>query len=619
MPLAANHGNNLRRQFLSKNLSSANIHGNCWLSDKQKENAKKWITRYRRNWDLFAEEILQIKLYPLQKFSLHMLGISHEYNEIATRGAAKSFRVGLAAIIAFCLYPYSEIVITSSTIPQAARLVEKKIRDEIIKKLSPYLLYMYEHEYIVITKSTTSDGGAYTIDNKLNGSTITVMPCLDSSRGIRSTFNIYEESRLLKKTIIDSVFEPMGHARQAKYLLNPKYNTKRWQETARSVYISSARYDYEWFANKFRSTVTNYYVSKHEKYIPFAQDIFTAIEDGSRTWADYRRSKKSMSSIDFAMEILNEMFNEGENAYFELKMFKDNQQLQEYFNPLSVADIYAGKPLSMPQKEANEKRLVVADLAFAGNSSYQKNDHTVFMCMSLHWKDFRFERHIDYIETRPGGGADKVVLRLKELFWQYQADYLIYDNKSGGETIYDYLSSKTAHPQLGVHWNDSGFTVCNESDIQIAREGKIEELRSRTVDKNAVPCLIPIIATSELNSLGWQNLRKELEVNNIKFLLSMQDAQTMLEDSDEYYQLTSEELAQRLLPYGQTDMLIQECVNLSAEYRNGLVKLTEPRSGYKDRAVVLSYGNLIAERLDNRYAKNNQKNDIDLNNLQFVW
>ena len=99
----------------------------------------------------------------------------------------------------------------------------------------------------------------------------------------------------------------------------------------------------------------------------------------------------------------------------------------------------------------------------------------------------------------------------------------------------------------------------------------------------------------------------------------MQDAQTMLEDTGEYYELTSEELAQRLLPYGQTDMLIQECVNLSAEYRNGLVKLTEPRSGYKDRAVVLSYGNLIAERLDNRYAKNNQKNDIDLNNLQFVW
>ena len=110
--------------------------------------------------------------------------------------------------------------------------------------------------------------------------------------------NVYEEARLLKKTIVDSVFEPMGHARQAKYMLNPKYNIKRWQEKPRSFYISSSRYGYEWFIHKFRDTVTNYYISKHEKYIPFAQDIFTAIDDGVRTWADYRKTKNSMSRID---------------------------------------------------------------------------------------------------------------------------------------------------------------------------------------------------------------------------------------------------------------------------------------------------------------------------------
>ena len=157
---------------------------------------------------------------------------------------------------------------------------------------------MYEHEYIVITKSNSNDGGAYTIENKLNGSTIKVLPCLDSARGERSTFNIYEESRLLKSSIISSVFEPMGHVRQAKYLLNPKYNNSRWQEQARSFYISSARYSYEWFAKKFYDTVTNYYISKHERYIPFAQDIFTAIADGSRTWSDYRKTKKSMTPTD---------------------------------------------------------------------------------------------------------------------------------------------------------------------------------------------------------------------------------------------------------------------------------------------------------------------------------
>ena len=107
MPQPVNHGNNLRRQNLTRQLSTTSINGEQFLSNRQKANVKKWISRWRRNWDLFAEEYLRIKLYPLQKFSLHMIGISQEYNEIATRGAAKSWRIALAAICAFCLYPYS--------------------------------------------------------------------------------------------------------------------------------------------------------------------------------------------------------------------------------------------------------------------------------------------------------------------------------------------------------------------------------------------------------------------------------------------------------------------------------------------------------------------------------
>ena len=618
MPLPVNHANGFRRQFLSRQLATTAVDGGGFLSERQKGNVKKWVTRWRRNWDLFAEEYLQMKLYPLQKFSLHMIGISQEYNEIATRGSAKSWRIALAAICAFCLYPYSEIVITSSTIPQASKLVEKKIRDEIIKKLSPTLLYMYEREYIVITKSNTSDGGAYTIENKLNGSTITVLPCLESARGARSTINIYEESRLLKASIVASVFEPMGHARQAKYLLNPKYNIKRWQEKPRSFYITSARYSYEWYFSKFKGTVTNYYTSKHEKYTPFAQDIFTAIEDGSRTWADYRKNKKSMPQTDFAMEILNEVFSENEDSYFDYKTFKDNQILTEAADLPTAKDTYDGKFTISAEKQPDEIRLVIADLAFSGNNNREKNDNTVFMCMSLHWKKFRFERHVDYLETRPGGGADKVVLRLKELFHGYQADYLIYDSRSGGEAVFDYLSGKTANPSW-LRWNDSGFTVIDDKDLHFVQDGKVQELIGRTIDKNAIKCLVPFIGTAETNSIGWQSLKKQLETNNIKFLLSTQDKQTELDDSCESFNLTAEQLADKLLPHAQTDELIQECVNLSAEFKNGLVRLHEPRSGYKDRAVVLAYGNYFAEKLDTKYSQEAQNEEIDYNNLQLVW
>ena len=98
---------------------------------------------------------------------IYLMGVSDVFFAICSRGLSKTFIVGLAAVVKMLLYPYSEIIITASTIPQANVIVDKKIRDELIKKLSPYLLYLYEKEYLVITKS--DDG--FKITCTLNGST----------------------------------------------------------------------------------------------------------------------------------------------------------------------------------------------------------------------------------------------------------------------------------------------------------------------------------------------------------------------------------------------------------------------------------------------------------------
>lgn len=184
--------------------------------------------------------------------------------------------------------------------------------------------------------------------------------------------------------------------------------------------------------------------------------------------------------------------------------------------------------------------------------------------------------------------------------------------------MYDYLSGKTPHPNRGM-WNDSGFTVTNEKDLWVASDGKNAELASRAVDKNAIPCMVAVIGTSEVNSMCWQSLKKQLETNNIKFLISMQDKQAELEDSGEYFGMTAEQLAEYLAPYGQTELLIQEAVNLSAEFRNGLVRLTEPRSGYKDRAVVLAYANYVAEKIDTKYSQSLQNDNDDYSDIQLVF
>lgn len=605
----------LRKKFMENHLRMG-ADGGSHVDSVKEENAIEWITLFRRNWHVFVDMVLQIKLKPFQMLMIYLMGISDVFFAICSRGLSKSFIVSLAAIVKMLLFPYSEIIITASTIPQANVLVEKKIRDELIKKLSPYLLHLYEKEYLVITKS--DDG--YKITCTLNGSTLEVLPALDSSRGRRATFLIYEECRLIKKSMIDSVFSPMAHPRQAKYLSNPVYaNDKRWLEECQSIYITSARYKYEYFWNTFKETFTGYFYDKRTHYNIFAGDIFMSIDNGLKTWGDYRKSKKMLGEYDNRMENLNEMIGENEDAFFTIKSFKQNQIIQRCFRPPTDMDIYLNHDMGNSPKEDTEIRLVISDYAFANTVSSQKNDNTIIMCMSLHWKGNRFERHVDYIEGYPAGDSLGAADRAREIFWDYQADYLIPDIRSGGETLYNKMTMELENPNHGVLWDKRGLTVSDELELHVVPEGKLQDLRNRTVDKNAIPCIIPITGSTTLNSTMWIELRKQLDNGNIKFLVPMQTYQESLEDNGDIFGMTSEEVANALLPYAQVDLLVNEAVNLKAEIKDGCVKLSEPKNGFKDRAVCLSYGNYIASKIENIWQRRMVNQKVDYTNIQLVW
>lgn len=367
----------------------------------------------------------------------------------------------------------------------------------------------------------------------------------------------------------------------------------------------------------FKDCVTGYYIDNKTRYNIFAGDIFMSIANGLKTWGDYRKSKKMSGEMDFRMEDLNEMVGEAEDAFFTIQSFKDNQVIQKCFRPPTLEQIYMGSNLGNLEKEENEIRLIISDFAFANTTSREKNDNTIIFFMSLHWKDNRFERRIDYIEGFPASDSLGAADRIRGLIWDYQADYYILDLRNGGEVLFNYLTIPKENSERGSAWDSHGLGLADK--YQVIPQGKIDDLKSRTVDKNYKPCIIPMIGTSELNSVMWVELKKQLSCNNVKFLVTMQDRQTILEDSGEYFKLTSEELANELIPYGQTEELIREAINLKAEFRNDKVKLVEPRSGTKDRAVVLSYGNYIASLIENEWNKQAQTEEIDVSQIQLVW
>ena len=72
--------------------------------------------------------------------------------------------------------------------------------------------------------------------------------------------------------------------------------------------------------------------------------------------------------------------------------------------------------------------------------------------------------------------------------------------------------------------------------------------------------------------------------------------------------MTDEEKFRFKLPYVMTMSLINEAINLSQEWRDGKVKLIEPRTGTKDIIVSFAYGNYISSLIINKLEKDEADN-----------
>ena len=184
--------------------------------------------------------------------------------------------------------------------------------------------------------------------------------------------------------------------------------------------------------------------------------------------------------------------------------------------------------------------------------------------------------------------------------------------------MYNDLTKPRKHPQRSENeWNEHGFTVSNNLKYHTITQQKIEDLISRTIDPQAIPCLIPMQGTTELNSNMWLDLQKKLRDGEIDLLIEDIEFEQQMEDVKEYYSATDEERMNIKLPYIMTEALINEAINLSQEWREGKVKLTEPRTGTKDIIVSFAYGNYVSSLIINDLEKQDNNDEINLD--EWSW
>ena len=554
------------------------------------ENIIDWATYYRRNVHRFVQHYFGISLYPYQIFWLHTMSQADSYVSICSRAVGKTWLLAVLACARAVLYPNSEIVVVSSTKEQAGIIVSDKIEN---------LVSNHPNLAREISRITTNMN-KWAVDFR-NGSVIKIVASRDSSRGKRSTFTIYEEFRLIDKTVLDAVIRPFSYIRQAPYLKNKKYS--HLVEEPKEVFISSAYHKSMWWYNETIKNIVK--MSRGENSGFIAIDLAVAIRHNIKTLRQVRNEISKMDAITALEEYLNIPWGENSDAYFKLSMFARARKLTRSFYPQRVATYNSRKNPYDIKKQDGELRVLSCDLAQRAGRS---NDLSITSCIRLSPTSKGYLRDLVYMESYSGKDSISQGRRIKQIFHDFDADVIVLDISTAGVGIYDQLGLITQDPERGIEY--PAMTVMRHNFLT---DGTYEELRNRTTSLNAIPVVFPISATAKLNSEIAVEMRDKLQKKMWSFLIDDKEAEEYLIKSDFKKEfLSQDDLDAKswfLAPFVQTSLMINEFIGLSMKLAAGNIKLVENAGARKDRYSSLSYGNYYISLLDLELIKEQDHSD----------
>jgi hypothetical protein len=561
-------------------------------TDTKREKIIDWTTFYRRNVHRFIQHYFGVQLHLYQIIWLYFMSICESFVTIASRASAKSWLIGLLALARGVLYPNSEIVVVAATMKQAKVILGK------IEKLR----LDYPNIAREIADLTMSQNDCKCLLH--NGSTVKVVACAESGRGERSTFTIGEEFRIMDKIKYDSIVKPFAYARQTPYLKNPEY--AHLIEEPREVLISSAYHKGLWWYEETLKAIKMMQEGFSVGFIAF--DYLLAIKHGIKTAKQIAKEKTTMDEITFMEEYENIPFGENANAYFKLEMFTKNRKLKKSFYPQRKDMVGTGKNKASAEIKRidGEIRLLAADISTRRG---RKNDNTILTCIRLLPTTKGYQREFVYMESYQGEHTGYQSLRIKQLYYDFEADYLVLDLAQVGISVFEQLATVTKDDERGIEYD--AFTVYEHKSLD---KTLIEELKEKTLSTKALPVIYPIQAYAKLNSDIAVNFRDNLQRGMCSFLINETEAEVYLSNSKNREFSNTQDLnlkAWYLHPYAQFSELINETVALEFSVVSGNIKLETTGSMRKDRYTSCSYGSYFADLLEQELLKEDDDNGLE--------
>ena len=522
--------------------------------------ARQYIAFWREYPDMFIDFMAgpdggpqHFKLYFYQRIFLRA-AMRHKYiYAVLPRAYSKSFLSMMVLMCRAILYPRCKLFITSGGKEQAAGIVKEKVQE--ICTLIP--AFQKEIDW---RRGQTLEGKDYVKYVFKNGSYFDNIAARESSRGKRRHGGLIEECVGVDGDILSQVIIPtMNISRMCMD------GTTQPDETLNKsqIYITTAGYKNTFPYDKLIQLLVWEIVKPQQSIImggTYRIPVLMKLLD-----ANFIKDLKmdgTFNESSFDREYESKWSGTVEDAFFNAEIFDRNRILNQ------------------PEYEASGRNSKLASYVLAVDVGRKGCDSVICVFKVTPQSQGGSIKSLVNIYTLSDEHFEDQTIKLKKLYYKYNADRIVIDGNGLGIGLIDYMVKTQIDPETNEIFPD--FGVVNDDELFY---------KKYKTANTVLDAMYIIKANAPLNTEAHAIAKSQLASGKVKFLIDERIAKNKLLAKKKGQTMTPEQRAEELKPFTLTSILKEEMMNLREETEGVNIILKQAnKSIRKDKFSAFEYG-----------------------------
>ena len=522
--------------------------------------ARQYIAFWREYPDMFIDFMAgpdggpqHFKLYFYQRIFLRA-AMRHKYiYAVFPRAYSKSFLSMMVLMCRAILYPRCKLFITSGGKEQAAGIVKEKVQE--ICTLIP--AFQKEIDW---RRGYTLEVKDYVKYVFKNGSYFDNIAARESSRGKRRHGGLIEECVGVDGDILSQVIIPtMNISRMCMD------GTTQPDETLNKsqIYITTAGYKNTFPYDKLIQLLVWEIVKPQQSIImggTYRIPVLMKLLD-----ANFIKDLKmdgTFNESSFDREYESKWSGTVEDAFFNAEIFDRNRILNQ------------------PEYEASGRNSKLASYVLAVDVGRKGCDSVICVFKVTPQSQGGSIKSLVNIYTLSDEHFEDQTIKLKKLYYKYNADRIVIDGNGLGIGLIDYMVKTQIDPETNEIFPD--FGVVNDDELFY---------KKYKTANTVLDAMYIIKANAPLNTEAHAIAKSQLASGKVKFLIDERIAKNKLLAKKKGQTMTPEQRAEELKPFTLTSILKEEMMNLREETEGVNIILKQAnKSIRKDKFSAFEYG-----------------------------